>query len=632
MSARDTFPKLLLRHAAERPHAVAVRRKRFGLWQTTTWRQAADHVRDTALGLGALGLGPGDRIALLGDNEPAWLWVELAAQALGAIPLGIYADTPVGPMRDLVDFAGARFILAGDQQQVDRVLEARERLPHLETIVYSDPKGMREYHHPGLVELSELTRRGREVAAREPGLFTEWVDKGDGGAVGMLVTTSGTSGVPKLAKHAHRSLILAAEMLNRIDRLGPTDEHVSYLPLAWAGEQIGIALALLTGMRINFPEEPDTAMADLREISPTHLFGPPRVWEGIAARILFNATDSTPLKRRVFEACLGVATRVAERRLAGQPVPARLRVAQALAQPLIFRAVRDKAGLKRVRHAYTGGAALGSDYLRLFAALGIRLKQVYGLTEGGCFFTCHRDDDIRADSVGPAIEGVELRLSETGEILARSPTCMLGYYENPEASAAALADGWLHTGDSGTFSPDGHLVVVDRVADLARLADGTQYSPLLLENKLKFSPYVQEAVVCGDGRDFLVALLTLDGETTGKWAERQGLSFTSYLDLTQKPETRALLGGEVERVNRQVPESLRVRRFLVLPKALDADDDELTRTRKVRRQSVHQRYGDLIDAMYEGARHVDARIGFRYEDGSQQRLELSIAISDARGA
>lgn len=632
MSASDTFPKLLLQHARERPDQVALRRKRFGLWQTYTWRQCADHVRDVALGLGALGLRPGDRVALLGDNEPEWVWVELAAQSLGAIPLGVYADTPAGAMRDLVDFAGARLVLAGDQQQVDKVLEVRERLPRLETIVYSDPKGMREYRHAGLVSLDEVERRGREVAGREPGLFAEWVDKGDGGAVGMLVTTSGTSGMAKLAMHAHRSLILGAEMLNRIDPHGPADEHVSYLPLAWAGEQISIALALVVGMRVNFPEEPETAMADLREISPTNIFGPPRVWEGIAARILFNASDSTRLKRQTFEACLAIANRVAERRLTRRPVPHWLRAAHALTQLLVFRAVRDKAGLKRVRYAYTGGAALGSDYLRLFGALGIRLKQVYGLTEGGCFFTCHRDDDIRADTVGPALEGVELRISDAGEILARTPTCMIGYHENPEATAAAFADGWLQTGDSGSFTPDGHLVVVDRLGDLARLADGTRFSPLLLENKLKFSPYVQEAVVCGDGRDFLVALLTIDAETTGKWAERQGLSFTSYMDLTQKAGTLALLQGEVERLNREVPESLRIRRYLALPKEFDADDDELTRTRKVRRKSIYQRYADLIAAMYEGAREVEATITFRYEDGSQQVLKVPITISDARAA
>jgi long-chain acyl-CoA synthetase len=631
MSERDTFPKLLLRQAAERPDGVALRRKRFGIWQTYTWQQYALDVRDVALGLAELGLGPGDRIALLGDNEPEWLWVELAAQGLGAIPLGIYPDMPASLMGDLVGFAGARVILAGDQQQVDKVLEVRGRLSGLETIVYSDPRGVREYGAPGLVALEEVRRRGSEVAAREPQRFAERVEGGDGGAVGMLLTTSGTSGTPKLAVHAHRSLVLAALSLQRVDGQRPGGEHVSYLPLAWAGEQISIALALVVGMTVNFPEEPETAMADLREISPTNLFGPPRVWEGIAARVLFDAGDSTPLKRRMFDTCLGIASRAAERRAARRPVPLWLRAATAVAQVLVFRAVRDKTGLKHVRHAYTGGAALGSEYLRFFGSLGIKLKQVYGLTEGGCFFTCHRDDDIRADTVGPVLEGVELKISDSGEILARTPTCMLGYYENPDATAAAFADGWLRTGDSGTFTADGHLVVVDRVADLGRLADGTRFSPLLLENKLKFSPYVQEAVVCGDGRNFLVALLTIDGETTGKWAERRGLSFTSYMDLTQKPEVVSLLREEVERVNRAVPETLRIRRYLVLPKELDADDDELTRTRKVRRKSVHQRYGDLLAAMFEGAREVEAAIIFRYEDGGQRVLKVPIAISDAQG-
>lgn len=585
-------------------------------------------MRDVAFGLAELGVGAGDRVVILGDNEPEWLFGELAAQSLGAVPLGAYADTPAEPMRDLVDFAGARLVVAGDQQQVDKVLEVRDRLPKLETIVYSDPKGLRDYHHPGLLSLAEVMQRGRAAAANRPGQFAEWVEQVDGGALGMLLTTSGTSGTPKLAMHAHRSLILAAESFNRLDRRRSGDEHVSYLPLAWAGEQISMALALVVGMAVNFPEEPETAMTNLREISPTHVFGPPRVWEGIAARILFDAGDSTPFKRRIFDAGLAVGLRVAERRLTRRPVRGWLRAARLLAELLVFRAVRDKAGLRRLRYAYTGGAALGSDYLKLFGALGINLKQVYGLTEGGCFFTCHRDGDIRADTVGPPLEGIELRIAESGEILARAPTRMLGYYENPEATAAAFADGWLRTGDSGSLAPDGHLVVVDRLADIAQLADGTKFSPLLLETKLKFSPYVQEAVVCGDGRAYLCALVTIDGETTGKWAERRRLSFTSYSDLTQKVETYDLLQGEIARVNREVPEKLRIRRYLVLPKEFDADDEELTRTRKVRRRSIYQRYGDLVTAMFEGAAEVESAIAFRYEDGSQQVLALPIKIRD----
>jgi long-chain acyl-CoA synthetase len=471
-------------------------------------------------------------------------------------------------------------------------------------------------------------QHGRAMAARNPDRFGEWVGKADGGALGLLLTTSGTSGTPKLAMHAHQSLVLAADSFNRVDERRPDDQHVSYLPLAWAGEQISIALALVVGMPVNFPEEPETSMMDLREISPTHMFGPPRVWEGIAARVLFEAGDATPLKRRVFDAALAVGLSVAERRLTRQPVPAWLRAARLLAEGLVFRAVRDKAGLRRLRYAYTGGAALGSDYLKLFGALGINLKQVYGLTEGGCFFTCHRDGDIRPDTVGPPLEGVELRIAESGEILARTPTHMLGYYEDPGATANAFADGWLRTGDSGSLGADGHLVVVDRLADIAQLADGTKFAPLLLENKLKFSPYVREAVVCGDGRDRLCALVTIDGETTGKWAERRRLSFTSYTDLTQKPETHDLLRGEIARVNREVPEKLRIQRYLVLPKEFDADDEELTRTRKVRRRAIHQRYGDLVAAMFEGAAEIESAITFRYEDGSYQVLKIPIKIRD----
>jgi long-chain acyl-CoA synthetase len=626
--SNDAFPKLLLQHAARQPDRIALRRKRFGIWQTYTWRQYAEHVRDVAFGLAELGVGAGDRVVILADNEPEWLFSELAVQSLGAVPLGLYADTPAGPMRELVDFAGARLLVAGDQQQVDKILEVRDQMPELETVVYSDPKGLREYRVPGLLALAEVIQRGRQIAANSPDRFAERVGQVDGGALGILLTTSGTSGMPKLAMHAHRSLVLAAETFNRLDARRPDDEHVSYLPLAWAGEQISIALALVVGMPVNFPEEPETAMTDLREISPTHMFGPPRVWEGIAARVLFDAGDTTPLKRRVFDAALAVGLSVAGHRLTRRPVPAWLRAAHPLAEWLVFRAVRDRAGLRRLRYAYTGGASLGSDYLKLFGALGINLKQVYGLTEGGCFFTCHRDGDVRADTVGQPLEGVELRIAESGEILARAPTHMLGYYQNLEATAGAFADGWLRTGDSGSLSSDGHLVVVDRLADIAQLADGTKFSPLLLENKLKFSPYVQEAVVCGDGRAHLCALVTIDGETTGKWAERRRLSFTSYTDLTQKPEIHDLLRGEIARVNREIPDTLRIRRYLVLPKEFDADDEELTRTRKVRRRAIHQRYGDLVVAMFEGAQDVESAITFRYEDGSQHVLKVPITIQD----
>ena len=599
MSASDTFPKLLLAAADRRPDGVALRRKRYGIWRVHTWRDVAREVQDVALGL----------------------------EALGAVPLGIYADTPFPAMRDLVDFCHARVLFAGDQQQVDKVLEVRSKLPDLQTIVYSDPRGMRDYRQPGLVSVADVAASGRARGAAAEALTTR-MHATDGATVGMLLTTSGTSGTPKLAMHAHRSLITAARQLDAIDPHPAGEEHVSYLPLAWAGEQISVALSLLTGMTLNFPESPETAMADLREISPTHLFGPPRVWEGIAGRVLFNASDSTRVKRWAFDRCLAVAGRAADLRLARQPVPLGLRLAERVTDLVVFRAVRDKAGLKRVRHAYTGGAALGSDYLRLFGAMGIELKQVYGLTEGGTFFTCHRTGDVRPDTVGPVMDGIDLKIDESGEILARTPTVMLGYYRNPEATTAALGDGWLRTGDSGHLTDDGHLVVIDRLSDLARLRDGTQFSPLLLENKLKFSPYVGEAVVCGDGGEFLTALVTINAETTGKWAERQRLAFTSYIDLTQKPEVHRLLAAEVSRVNREVPEKLRVRRFLVLPKDLDADDEELTRTRKVRRKSVVQRYRALVEAMTTGTASVESAITFRYEDGSEQILRVPVSIID----
>lgn len=624
-AGRDTFPRLLLEHAKHRPDRAALRRKRFGIWQTCTWRQYAARTRDLALGLRRLGLRPGRTVAIVADNTPEWLFAELGAQSLGAIPLGVYSDTPPAALADLLARAETSVVVAGDQQQVDKVLEARPRLAALETIVYIEPKGMRHYRHPGLVSFEDVEGRGREAAASEPGLFAELVQTGDASAAGLLLATSGTGGRPKLVAHAQRSLILAARSWHRIDPRGPDDEHVSYLPLAWSGEQVMMALVLEGGSIASFPEGPETAMADLREISPTHILGSPRVWEGIAARILGSVAESTPVKRRLFERCLLIGRRAAALQLAGRPVPAGVQLARHLADLLVFRATRDKAGLKRARYAYASGAPLGGDYMRLFSAIGVNLKQVYALTETGPL-TCSQDDDVKAETVGPALGGVELRISDAGEILARTPACMLGYHGDPEATTAAFEDGWLRTGDAGALTPDAHLTVLDRLTDLAELADGTRFSPMRLESKLKFSPYVQDAVVCGHRQPFLVALVTIDGVTTGKWAERRRLPFTSYTDLAQKPEISGLLEAEIARANVEIPEKLRIQRYLVLPKEFDADDEELTPTRKVRREAIHQRYGELIRAMFDGVVELPFAIRYRYEDGSQQVLKVPIRI------
>lgn len=624
-AGRDTFPKLLLEHAERWPERVALRHKRFGIWQTCTWRQYAAQTRDLALGLRRLGLRPGRTVAIVADNTPEWLFAELGAQSLGAVPLGVYGDTPPAALADLLARAETSVVVAGDQQQVDKVLEVRPRLAALETIVYIEPKGMRHYRHPGLVSFEDVEARGREAAASEPGLFAELVETGDASAAGLLLATSGTGGRPKLVAHAQRSLILAARSWHRIDPRGPDDEHVSYLPLAWASEQVMMALVLEAGSIASFPEESETAMADLREISPTHILGPPRVWEGIAARILGSVAESTPVKRRLFERCLLIGRRAAEIELAGRPVPAGVQLARRLADLLVFRATRDKAGLKRARHAYASGAPLGGDYVRLFSAIGVNLKHVYALTETGPL-TCSPDGDVKAETVGPALGGVELRISDAGEILARTPACMLGYHGDPEATAAAFEDGWLRTGDAGALTPDAHLTVLDRLTDLAELADGTRFSPMRLESKLKFSPYVQDVVVCGHRQPFLVALVTIDGVTTGKWAERRRLPFTSYTDLAQKPEISGLLEAEIARVNVDIPDKLRIRRYLVLPKEFDVDDEELTPTRKVRREAIHQRYGELIRAMFDGVAELPFAIRYRYEDGSQQVLKVPIRI------
>lgn len=622
----DTFPKLLLEQAARRPDGVALRRKGRGIWRLYTWRRSVEHVRDLAFGLRDVGLGAGRTIVLLADNGPEWLFVELAAQALGAIPVGIDPRMPAERVRRLCARAASAIVVAGGQQQVDTVLAVRDRLPALATVVYVDPKGMRDYRQPGLVSLVALEARGRDLAAAEPGRFAAWVAQGEGAAPGLMLTTSGTGGPLRLVTHAHRSAVLAAAALNDLDPRTPKDEHVSSLPLVWWGEQLMIAQALLVGSVVNFPESPETAREDFREISPTQVLALPRMWEAIAARIRFNGETSTPLKRRLFERCLAVGRRAAELRLADRPLPPGLRAAERLADLLVFRAVRDKVGLKRVRYAYSSGGALGGDYVRFFRSIGVPLRQVYGLAEVAGLLAAHRHDDVRDDTVGPPLAGVEVQISEAGEILARAPTAPLAYHGEPPGPATALTDGWLRTGDAGRLTDDGHVVVVDRLADVAHLVDGTVFSPVALETKLRFSPYVRDALVCGDGWPFVAAVLTIEPETTGKWAEGRHLPFTGYADLAQRPETYDLLETEVGRVNHALAERLRVRRFLVLPKLFDVEDEELTWTEKLCRHAVHRRYHEMIAALVGEATEVDVAIPFGAGEGARPAAKVSVRI------
>src|SRR5712664_3705532 len=598
-----TFPGRLVERARRHGAQIALREKKYGIWQEVTWREYAAHVRAVALGLERLGLLPGDTIAVISGNRPAWLYVELAAQSIGATPLGISVDALPEQVCRVLDHSEARVVLAEDQEQADKVLGVRDGLPRLERIVVDDTRGLETYRDPMLVSLEHVETQGREIDEAEKGRYESLLAQRGPDDVALLSYTSGTTGTAKAAMISHRNLLAMAAGVTEVDPIREGDEIVSFLPFAWVGEQlISVAMALDVGATVNFPEVPETARDDLREIGPHVMIAPPRFWEAMCSEYQVKIADAGWLKGAAARVALDIGMRVAERRIRRQPVGLALRLLAALAHLLTFRALRDRLGLSQVRYAYTGVAALGPELFRFFRAIGLNLKQMYGQTESGGICVLHLDDDVRPETVGKPTPGTRIRISEAGEILVSSPSVFLGYYKNPEATAQALDDGWLRTGDAGLMEEDGHLVVIDRLKDVLRLADGSRFSAALIENKLKFSPYVREAVVVGEERPFVVALIQIDMSTVGDWAESSRVPFTTFKDLSGKPEVFALIGREVARVNEDVPGAARIHAFALFDKELDADDDELTRTNKVRRSTILGKYRDMIDGLYVSER------------------------------
>ncbi|MDE2796903.1 MAG: AMP-binding protein [Gemmatimonadota bacterium] len=623
-----TLPGLLARRAKDHPDQVALREKEFGIWQETTWAGFLDRVRSFALGLVELGVEKGDRIAIIGDNRPEWVIAELGAQSIGALPLGLYQDSISAELARMLEAADARLIVAEDQEQVDKVLEVRGHVPGLEHIVYYDPRGMYGYEAPGLMAFEEVERLGGTFGDRFPDEFDRRLVAIEAGDIALLCTTSGTTSVPKLAMLSHANLLAMAEQMVSVDPMEPGDEFVSFLPLAWIGEQmVGVASAMLAGFTVNFPEETATVRADVREIGPAFMMSPPRIWENMVSDVQVMAEDTTPLKRWMYRWAMREGMKAAEGR-AG--LPARLR--HRLADWTVLQPIRDQLGLSRVRRAYTGGAALGPDVFRFFHAIGVNLKQLYGQTEVSGISVVHRDGDIRFHTVGLPFPETEIRISDEGEILCRSPAVFRGYFRNPEATAEALADGWLHSGDAGYFENDGHLVVIDRLADVMKLADGTAFSPQFVENKLKFSPYVREAVVFGGGSaPFVTTMIAIDMENAGQWAERHRIPYTTFTDLARRGEVYALVHDHVATINRDLPAAARIRRFLLLHKELHADDAELTRTRKVRRRHIADRFGDIIAALQGDGDSVTVSTEITYQDGRTADVAHELRIETMEG-
>ena len=623
-----TLPGLLAFRAARTPDAVALREKEFGIWQEITWAGYLDRVRRFALGMAEMGVRAGDRIAVAGDNRPEWVIAELAAQVLGALPLGLYQDAVADELGALLEAADAAVVVAEDQEQVDKVLQVRGRLPSLRHIVYYDPRGLLGYAAPGLAAFEDVESRGAAAHAARPDAFDERLSALRPDDTALLCTTSGTTSRPKLAMLSHANLLSMADQFQRADPLCPADECVSFLPLAWIGEQmISVSSALRTGFAVNFPEEAETVRKDLREIGPRVVVSPPRIWESLVSDVQVMAEDATPLKRRAYRWAMKAGRAVAEAGFQGREPTAAERWRRRVADWLVLRPLRDHLGLSRVRRAYTGGAALGPDVFRFFHAVGVNLKQLYGQTEVSGISVVHRDGDVRFHTVGTPLPDTEVRIADTGEILCRSPAVFQGYFRDPQATAATLTDdGWLRSGDAGSFD-DGHLVVVDRLADVMRLASGEAFSPQFVENKLKFSPYVREAVVFGGGdHPFVAAMIAIDMENAGQWAERRRVAYTTFTDLAGKDEVRALIRTHVARVNEALPVAARIRRFLLLHKELHADDAELTRTRKVRRRHVESRFQELVQALNGDADSVAVDTEIAYQDGRTAAVRHDLRI------
>lgn len=636
---KDTFPQLLVRLAATRGDDVAMQEKQYGIWQPLTWREYERRVHDTAHGLAALGVTRGEIIAVLGDNRPEWLVAELAAQSMGVAVVGIYPTSIGEELRHVLTTSRARIVVAEDQEQVDKLLRLlEEEAPAdaeplgIEKIVHYDPHGLEQYTDPVLMEFTELEELGRGRATDHPDWFGEQVDAGSADDIAVICTTSGTTSRPKLAELSHRNLLAMADHLTSIDPIDTKDRYVSFLPFAWIGEQmLAVACGLSRGLTISFPEDSSTQRSDMREIGPDVMFSPPRIWESMLSEVQVRIDESGWLKRRIFGWGYSVGDKVAEMRVSGQKPGPVLSATHTLADAVSTRPVRDQLGLTRIRRCYTGGAPLGPDVFRFFHAIGVNLKQIYGQTEICGIAVGHRDDDVPFNTVGTPIPGTDMRISDDGEVLLRSDSVFRGYHRQPEETAKIVdADGWLHTGDAGYLDDNDHLVIIDRAKDVLTAPDGTRYSSAFIENKLKFSPYVEEAVVFPpeDGADGMTAMIIIDPATVGSWAENERLSYTTYTDLAGKPEVQDLIAEEASRANEDLQEGIRVRRFVLLHKQLDPDDDEITRTRKVRRNVIADRYGDIIAALARGDDTVDVRSRITYQDGSSTERALVLGIFD----
>ncbi|MEZ5664200.1 MAG: AMP-binding protein [Burkholderiaceae bacterium] len=638
---QTTFPRLLLEHARQRPDAPAMREKEYGIWQTTTWRDMANLVEAMACGLHQAGLQRGEHLVVIGANRPRLYATMLAAQALGAIPIPLYQDAVAAECVYPINNAEVRFAVVEDQEQVDKMLEIQPQCPQLQHIFYDDPRGLRNYDQPGLGGLDEMIGAGQAHAKAHPDLFQEELEKAQPADVAAMFFTSGTTGNPKGVVHTHGTLIDRAAVGSRFDKLTARDEVLAYLPPAWIGQNIfSYAQWLVTGYVVNCPESGATVTIDLKEVGPTYYFAPPRVFEGLLTSVMIRMEDAGAIKRKMFHAFMDVARRVGPDRMDGKSLGFMDKLKYALGDLLVYGPLRNNLGMSRVRVAYTAGEAIGPDLFSFYRSIGINLKQLYGSTETAVFVCLQPDHEARADTVGVPCEGVEIKLSDTGEILVKSPGLLKEYYKNPKATEEVLsADGWYHTSDAGFIDASGHLKIIDRVKDVGRIKggvhDGAMFAPKYVENKLKFFSHIKEAVAFGDGREKVCVMVNIDFEAVGNWAERRNLPYAGYTDLASKPEIYELIKDCVEKVNADLSRDdllagSQISRFLVLHKELDADDGELTRTNKVRRGFIGEKYAVLVDALYGNQHEQYIETQVKFEDGRTGSVSATLRIADAR--
>lgn len=642
-SNAPTFPRLLLAHAQAQPEAPAIREKDLGIWQTWTWSAVAQEVREIACGLASLGFKPFDNLAIVGANRPHLYMAVVAAQSLRGVPVPLYQDAVAGEMVFMLEDAAIDFVIVEDQEQVDKLLECRDlqsaagHAGGIRHIVYDDPKGLRHYDQPGLMSYEKLRELGRAFDAANVGYYDRAVASGEASDVGVILYTSGTTGRPKGVCQTHASFIAAGRGGVETDRLGPGDNIMSYLPMAWVGDHLfSVAQWLVGGFTLNCPESSATVMNDMREIGPSYYFGPPRTFEGLLTAVSIRMEDAAAPKRWLYAKFMALAQRVGADILNRQPVGAWDRLMYAVGNVLVYGPLRNVLGMSRIRVAYTAGAAIGPDLFRFYRSIGVNLKQFYGQTETCAYVCLQQDGKVKLQTVGTAAPGMELRIADNGEVLVRGVSVLKEYYKRPDATAEVLdAEGYFHTGDAGVLDSEGHLRIIDRAKDVGRLAGGAMFAPNYIENKLKFFPQIKEAVCFGHERHEVCAAINIDYEAVGNWAERRGLAYGGYVDLAGKPEVLALVGECIAKVNADLAAEpgmgdTQIARFLVLHKELDPDDDELTRTRKVRRGFIAQKYAVLVDALYGGRREQFVETQVKFEDGRTGVVSATLQIVEAK--